>query len=124
MVAALSLNFCEVSIYTDHVVVIVNEGVLVTPDTHKFLDDIATSYFHNRPFGYISYRKHNYSVDPRTYLETSKIDNITGFAVVSHEGIGINNVEVEKRFFNKPFKRFLKLKDARTWLRALTPIPN
>jgi len=105
-------------------VVTVNEGVLVTPDTHKFLKDIATKYFLNRPFGYVSYRKHNYSVDPRTYIETSKIENIVGFAVVSHEGIGINNVEIEKRFFAKPFKLFLKLKDARIWIRELTPIAN
>ncbi|MEP2935662.1 MAG: hypothetical protein ABJM06_08075 [Gilvibacter sp.] len=124
MVAALTLDFCEVSIYDDHIVVVVNEGELVTPDSNSYLKEIASQYFPNRLFGYISLRKHQYSVDPSTYLDTSKIENIVAFAVVSHEGIGINNVEVEKRFFTKPFKHFLKLSDARSWLRELTSITS
>lgn len=124
MVVALTLDFCEVAIYDDHIVVVVNEGAVVKPDSNSYLKEIATTYFNNRPFGYISHRKHQYSVDPSTYIETSKIENIIGFAAVSHEGIGINNVEIEKRFFTKPFRHFLKLSDARIWLRELTSIAS
>ena len=106
------------SIYEDHLVLIFNEGVHVSVEMSNTIQDLAQEYFNNKPYTYISHRKNQYSIDPSAYLEAAKIDNLMGIAVVSHEGIGLNNIPIEKRFFSKPFKHFLKLKDARQWLVA------
>jgi dihydrodipicolinate synthase/N-acetylneuraminate lyase len=105
-------------------IAIVNEGYHVTIETCHYIKDIAEKYFSNKPFVYVSHRMHQYSIDPNTYVEVAKIKNLVGVAIVSHEGIGINNVALEKRFFPGSFKDFLNLKDARVWIRELLPVSS
>ncbi len=40
----------------------------LTPDKNKVLEDIASDFFKDRPFVYISHRKNSYSVDPSIYM--------------------------------------------------------
>lgn len=117
VVTAIQLDFAQVSLYEDHLVLIFNQGVHVTVDMSHAILALAQEHFHNKPFTYISHRKNEYSIDPSAYREASKIENLKAIAVVSHEGIGLNSVNLEKHFFSKPFKHFLKLKDARSWIR-------
>ena len=116
MIKSLDYPFCTVEIYTDKVIAYMNEGIHLTPDKNKILEDIAKDYFKDKPFVYISHRKHSYSVDPSIYLQTSKINNLVGMAVVAEVPLSKGNAEIEKLFLNKPFEIFSSLEDAKVWI--------
>lgn len=115
----LKFDFCEIHIYDDYVVVIINEGLTVMSKHNDVLQNIVDTYFRNKPFVYITHRLNSYSVDPATYYETSKIENLKGFAVVSKDYKVQANAEVEKLFFNKSFEIFHDLEDAVAWSNSL-----
>jgi len=117
MQTILKYDFCEIEIYNDFIIVVMNEGILLTPDKNEVLLEIATEYFKNKKFGYITNRIHSYSVDPRIYTETSKIENLVSFAVVSDNKLALSNAQIEKLFYKKPFKQFVNLEDAITWVK-------
>ena len=116
MLTLLKYDFCEVEVYKNYVIVIINEGISLTPENNDVLLGIATKYFINKNFGYITHRINSYSVDPRIYTETSKIENLVSFAVVSENKIALSNAQIEKLFYKKPFKQFTKLEEAITWV--------
>ncbi|WP_431157619.1 hypothetical protein [Winogradskyella poriferorum] len=111
----LTLEFCHVSIFDNYIVVVMNEGVNLSPSDNYILLDIANDYFKDKPFVYITHRINSYSVDPQIYYETAKIKNLKGFAVVSSDYKAKRNAEVEKMFFSKPFGIFSELNEAYKW---------
>jgi len=115
MRAALKYDFCEFSIFDNFVITVINEGVTVSPEHNEVLEKLAKKYFKHRPFAYITNRINSYSVDPKVYFETSKIENLLAFAVVSQDKISTSNASIEKLFLSKPHKNFTKLIDAINW---------
>jgi hypothetical protein len=111
----LSLDFCEITIYDKYLVVVMNEGINITPKHNKVLVEVTKTHFSKTPFVYITNRINSYSVDPKIYLETAKIENLKGFAVVSENYKAKVNAQIEKMFYNKPFEIFTKLDDAFNW---------
>src|SRR5690606_32903290 len=106
MIDALKFDFCEMHIYDNYLIVIMNEGVTISSTHNQTLLNVAETYFANKNFVYVSYRLKSYSVNPAVYFETSKIENLCGFAVVSKDYKAKSNAEIEKLFFNKPFEIF------------------
>ena len=76
-------DFADMHIYGSYMIVIMNEGVHVTPEHNQVLINITDTYYKNKKFVYITHRINSYSVDPKVYIETSKIENLAGFCVVS-----------------------------------------
>ena len=112
----LKFDFCNMNIYDNYMVVVMNEGVTINPSHNKILLNIVDTYFNNKNFVYITHRINSYSVDPAIYFETSKIKNLVGFAVVSKDYKAKSNAEIEKLFFNKPFEVFNTLEEAVAWV--------
>jgi len=121
MIKSLKYSFCTIDIYNNYVISCINEGFHLTPDKNRILEDIANDYFKNKLFTYISHRKYSYSVDPSIYLQTSKIKNLAGMAVVAQAPLSKGNAEVEKLFLNKPFEIFSDLDDAVKWAKSIVP---
>lgn len=111
----LTYSFCTIEVYDNYVISSINEGFHLTPDKNKILDDIASEYFYDKLFVYISYRKNSYSVDPSIYLQTSKIENLAGMAVVAKVPLAKGNAEIEKLFLNRPFEIFTSIDEAKDW---------
>jgi vacuolar-type H+-ATPase subunit D/Vma8 len=111
--------FGEVVVYDNYLISVINEGETVTPEYNRELARLAESVYEGRCFGYITHRKHSYSVDPKTYIETSKIENLVAFAVVTNEPVTISNTEVEKLFLRKPVEVFDTIEQAVTWIESL-----
>ncbi len=116
MVTYLKYDFCEIEVYDKYIVVVMFEGITLTPEHNIVLLNISKKYFKNSNFGYITNRINSYSVDPRIYFETSKIKNLAAFAIVSSKKIDKSNAEIEKLFFKKPFKHFTEIKEALNWV--------
>lgn len=124
MSEALHFEFGEIRVFNNFVVVVMKEGITVKPEYNNDLAAISEKYFCERPFGYITYRINSYSVDPMVYIETSKIKNLVGFAVVTSEELRVSNLELEKRFLKKPFRHFINLDDAKNWINHLIDNSN
>ncbi|MEO1032152.1 hypothetical protein [Winogradskyella sp.] len=122
MKETLSLDFCDMTIYDNYLVVVMKEGANITPEYNDVLLDITHTYYPERPFVYIAHRIHSYSVDPIIYLETAKIENLKGFAVVSKNYQAKVNAQIEQMFFKKPFEIFKTLEDAVDWANKLIEI--
>jgi hypothetical protein len=119
MKATLAFDFCDMTIFNNYLVVVMKEGVNITPKHNSVLVEVTKDYFLNKPFIYITHRLNSYSVDPKIYFETSKIENLKGFAVVSSNYKAKVNAQIEQMFFNKPFEIFSKLEDAISWAEEL-----
>lgn len=96
-------------------IVVIDAGVHITLEHNKVLEEIAETYFKGKRFVYITHRLNSYSVDPATYFETCKIENLAGFAVVATVPLARQNAEVEKLFIKIPFKIFVDLNEAVEW---------
>ncbi|BAO77551.1 hypothetical protein [Winogradskyella sp. PG-2] len=107
------------SVHNNYLVVVMKEGVNITPEHNKFLLEVTNNHFSNKPFVYITHRVNSYSVDPKIYFETSKIENLRGFAVVSSNYKAKINAQIEQMFFNKPFEIFATLDEAFIWANEL-----
>lgn len=115
MIDLLKFDFCEMHVYDNYVIVIMNEGIVVSPKHNIELNKVVEIYYRNKKFVYISHRLNSYAVDTSTYLETSKIKNLIGFAVVSKDYKAKSNAEVEKLFLDKPFEIFDDMDKAISW---------
>ena len=115
----LKFDFCEMHIYDDYVIVVMNEGVTISPAHNQTLLNVVDTYFKNKKFVYISNRINSYSVNPTVYFETSKINNLAGFAVVSKDFKAKSNAEVEKLFMDKPFEIFNTIEEAVDWVNVV-----
>ena len=109
-------EFGTIDIYSEYIVAIMNEGITVKPEYNDELISTAEKYFAGRYFGYITYRKYSYSVDPQIYTETSKIENLAAFAVVADNIDALKNIDVEKIFLKKPMQAFHSLDAAKSWI--------
>lgn len=119
MVDELKFDFCTMYIYNNYMVVVINEGINITPAHNQTLLNIVDTYYNNKKFVYITHRLHSYSVNPAIYIETSKIENLIGFAVVSKDYKTKSNAEIEKLFFDKPFEVFNTLENAISWATSI-----
>lgn len=89
MRAAVKYDFCEFSIFDNFIIAVMNDGVTVLPEHNLILVELSEKHFKNRPFAYITNRINSYSVDPKVFNETSKIENLIAFAVVSQTDVRI-----------------------------------
>jgi hypothetical protein len=90
-------------------------GVNLKLDNNSVLTNLVDTYYKGKPFVYITYRINSYSVDPAIYKETSKIQNLKGFCVVSKNFIAKSTAQIEKLFLDKPFEIFDTLPEATAW---------
>lgn len=118
----LKFDFCTMHIYSNYLVVVMKEGVTITPAHNQVLLNVVDTYFMNKKFVYITHRLHSYAVDPAIYVQTSKIPNLLGFAVVSKDFKAKSNAEIEKLFFNKPFEVFNTLEEAIAWAKSIIEV--
>lgn len=115
MLDLLKFDFCDMHIYDNYLIVIMKEGIIIKPAHNQVLVNVVETYYNYKRFVYISNRLHSYSVDPAVYFETSKIENLAGFAVVSKDFKAKSNAEIEKLFLDKPFEIFSTIDDAVNW---------
>ncbi|WP_299902850.1 hypothetical protein [uncultured Aquimarina sp.] len=115
MINTYQLNFGLIEIYDDYIKSIINEGITITPKHNNVLLEMVEKHFKNKPFLYITHRINSYAVDPTIYLETTKICNLLGFAVVSKDPLQEKQIKLEQAFFSKELKRFDDMESALIW---------
>ncbi|WP_040559432.1 STAS/SEC14 domain-containing protein [Kordia algicida OT-1] len=108
-------------LYEDLIIGEINEGVHITTDVLlSFFEFFHENY--KVPFGYISYRKNSYSIDPQVYKMLPENNLLKGIAVVTDKKFSVLNAHVEKSFFNGKYELFTTLNAAINWLDKIIPL--
>jgi len=110
------IGYSEVFIFDEFLVNQIKEGTTIVPKHNEKLKEVIDEHFKNRPVVYISNRVFSYSVDPITYVETSKIHNLLAMAMVSDSVEKRQSAAFERSFYSKPFEIFETLSEAIEWL--------
>lgn len=124
MLDLIKYDFCDIEIYDQHLIVTMHEGTLLEPSHNQILLNVVDTYFRKKSFVYITHRKYSYSVNPAIYFETSKIDNLKGFAIVASNYNAKGNAEIERLFLAKPMEVFRELDEAIAWAKEIIETEN
>ncbi len=116
MVAKYEFDFGTMFIFEHFAMGIMNEGVALRKEENQKLLEVSRKHFSDRPYGYISYRIHSYSVDPHVYIDTAQETNLVAIAVVSENPLNKLSLEVEKLFWEREFEHFIDVEDAQLWI--------
>lgn len=112
-----TFEFGEVQIIGNIVIAVMKEGIVFKPEYNQILIDYCKKHFKEAPYGYISYRKYSYAIDPTVYLQTANQANVRAIAIVSNRTIDRSNAPIEKQFFTShPFEVFDNLNIATQWM--------
>lgn len=115
MITSYQLDFGFVEIYDDYIKVTIKEGITVSPEHNDVLLEMVEKHYKNKAFVYLTHRINSYAVNPTIYLETAKIQNLVGFAVVSNDPRQKNQTRLEKAFFSKELRQFDNIESAIQW---------
>ncbi|MDY8138985.1 hypothetical protein [Aquimarina sp. 2201CG5-10] len=115
MVKLYNLDFCKLEIHHNHMIAVMNEGIIVDSTNNSILIKIAEKHYKDTPFVYITHRINSYAVDPIIYIKTAQVTNLVGFAVVSKNPMQKIQTKLEKSLFNKEFRYFDDMNSALKW---------
>ncbi|MFC7357450.1 hypothetical protein ACFQO1_07110 [Jejudonia soesokkakensis] len=101
------------------VVLEINSGITLSYKNGASLLAKGISVMGLKPFVLISNRINSYAVDPNDYTYLQKIPTLKGIAIVYHNETSKKNAELEKNFFQKPFKAFSCMEDAVVWSKSI-----
>lgn len=106
-----------VQVFDNYMVAIYNEGCTVTLERVYQLIGISEIHFRDRPFGFISYRRNSYAIDPTIYSYVRELENLKAYAIVSVKEMDMHNFTIEKMFYKKPMKFFIDYNNALAWVK-------
>ncbi len=115
----IKLDFGKVWFKENVLIAELNEGILLDVEQNRKLLEMGRKAFSNRPYGYISYRKNSYAVNPMVYLESASTTNLKAIAVITTDETCRQNAMLEKQFFKdrNSFEVFTNLEEAFNWLK-------
>jgi hypothetical protein len=104
-----------IKFYDNLIVMEAKEDVVLSLKTGMFILLKVISIAGTKPVVYISNRVNSYAVAPTDYKYLEMIPNLKGIAVVSYSPFNKETVELESRFYSKPFMVFNNMNDAKNW---------
>lgn len=115
----IKLDFGKVWFSENVLIAELNEGILLDVEQNRKLLEMGRKAFSNQPYGYVSYRKNSYAVNPMVYLESASTNNLRAIAVVTTNDTCRQNAFLEKQFFKdrNSFEVFTTLEEALNWLK-------
>lgn len=114
----LTLEFASIEVLDYCFIVTINEGLLFDRSHLAQLYKVFKTYFQDKPFGYISNRINDYTVDPTSYFKTQEDPWLAAVAIMCYSENGFKNAEFEGSFYNKrPHKPFYSMEECKIWLK-------
>ncbi|WP_291865695.1 STAS/SEC14 domain-containing protein [Maribacter sp.] len=117
VVKEYQLEIGKVQVYDNYMVSIFDEGATLTLEKAYQIIGISEIHFRNKNFGYISYRKNSYAIDPTIYSYIRELENLKAFAIVSVKEIDMHNFNIEKLFYKKAMKFYIEYDNALVWVK-------
>jgi len=117
IVREYQLEIGKVQVFDDYLVTIFDEGATLTLERAYQIIGISEIHFRNKDFGFISFRKNSYAIDPMIYNYLKEMGNLKALAIVSVKEIDMHNFKIEKLFYKKSMKFFIEYDNALSWVR-------
>lgn len=116
----VDIDIARFELHKHYLVATIHEGVIFdTPQLQKF-HEIFDTYYKDRPFGYISNRLNDYTINPTCYIETKKYDSkIVGIATLCYSDVTFQNATFAERFFDWPHQAFYTMDECVEWIQIL-----
>jgi len=116
----IDIDFARFELYEHFLVATIQEGVIFdTPHLQKF-HEVFDQHYKDRPFGYISNRLNDYTINPTCYIETKKYDSkIVGMATLCYSEVTFKNATFAERFFDWPHQAFHTMEECVDWIQLL-----
>ncbi|WP_445384705.1 STAS/SEC14 domain-containing protein [Robiginitalea sp. IMCC44478] len=111
------LDVGKIQVFDNYMVSIFDEGATLTLERAYQIIGISEIHFRDKDFGFISFRKNSYAIDPIVYTYLRELDNLKAFAIVSSKEVDMHNFNIEKMFYKKPMKFFIDYNNALRWVR-------
>lgn len=124
IVKEYELEVGKIQVFDDYMVSIFDEGATLTLERAYQIIGISEIHFREKPFGYISLRKNSYAIDPIVYTYLRELENLKAFAIASVKEIDMHNFNIEKMFYKKPMKFFIKYDNALAWVKRRVKASN
>lgn len=124
IVKEYELEVGKIQVFDDYMVSIFDEGATLTLERAYQIIGISEIHFREKPFGYISLRKNSYAIDPTVYTYLRELENLKAFAIASVKEIDMHNFNIEKMFYKKPMKFFIKYDNALAWVKRRVKASN
>jgi len=117
VVKEYNLDIGVVQVFENYIVAIFEEGATLTLERAYQIIGISEIHFRGKEFGYISFRKNSYAIDPIVYTYVRELDNLKAFAIVSKKEIDMHNFKIEKMFYKKNMEFFIEYENALVWVK-------
>jgi len=124
IVREYELEIGKIQVFENYMVSIFDEGATLTLERVYQIIGISEIHFRNKNFGFISYRKNSFAIDPTIYNYLKGLENLKAFAIVSIKEIDMHNFKIEKLFYKKPMKFFIEYDNALKWVKSRTRVKN
>ncbi|MEL7270110.1 MAG: STAS/SEC14 domain-containing protein [Bacteroidota bacterium] len=111
------LDIGTVQVFDDYMVSVFDEGATLTMERAYQIIGISEIHFRDKNFGYISWRKNSYAVDPTIYSYLRGMENLKAFAIVSKKKIDMHNFKIEKLFYKNTMEFFIEFDNALAWIK-------
>ena len=108
--------------FDNMVIAEINEGAHIDFKSSIDFFKIANAFYGTeKPFGYISNRINKFSVSPIDFASSSStLENIKSFCAITYNNhYDKMNIEIEKRFYTKPFFTTNEIEDAINWTNSI-----
>lgn len=116
----LDIGFARFDLYDDYLIGTIKEGIVFNTFHLVKFHEIFDQHYSNRPFGYISNRKYDYTIDPTCYFDVSNYsDRLVGIAVLCFSEASYNNAIFAKQFLQRPQEPFYTEEECVNWIEEL-----
>lgn len=108
--------------FDNMVIAEINEGAHIDFKSSIDFFKVANAFYGTeKPFGYISNRINKFSVSPIDFANySSTLENIKSFCAITYNNYYDKmNIEIEKRFYTKPFYTTNEIEDAIIWTNSI-----
>ncbi|MCG2418665.1 hypothetical protein K8089_06490 [Aequorivita sp. F47161] len=115
-VELIELKFVKIEFYKTYMIATPAEGITLDEEYVAKIQELASQFYGDQSFGYISNRVNDYSrnLSPKSY--TRQIPHLVAFAIVYKSQRTLEIANFEKFFIHIPFQTFKKLSAAKDWM--------
>ena len=108
----LDVGFASFQFYDNYVIATVREGVVLGQEEMAKFHEVFVNQYGDNPFGYISNRKNDYTINPLYYKEIEKYNiNIVAIATLCYSKESYDMALFAEQFFSWPHAAFYTLED-------------
>jgi hypothetical protein len=119
LLKSIELDFARLDLYENYLVSTIKEGVIFGKNELTTFYQIFDSYYPGKPFGYISDRKFDYTVNPTCYLKSSQYPSLLAMAILCHNDKSFKTAQFERSFYERPMEAFYDKEQSVNWITNL-----